>query len=57
MGLHTLNRAFEHRKEVRLMAATKDGRKFVRIPPHTKEVNGKKVQVPAHVRSTPTKCK
>lgn len=39
------------------MASTKDGRKFVRIPPHTKEVNGKKVKVRGHARSTRSKCK
>ncbi len=33
------------------MAQDSQGRKFNRIPEYTKVVNGKKVTVPAHVRS------
>lgn len=35
------------------MAKTGDGKKKVYVKPHKKTVGGKKVQVPAHYRSTP----
>ena len=37
---------------------TEKGTKYIRIPAYTKQVDGKSVKVPAHVRSTPcpSKC-
>lgn len=35
------------------MAQTKDGKKKVHVPEHTKIVDGKKVKVREHYRSTP----
>jgi hypothetical protein len=35
------------------MAKTNDGKKIVHVPAHTKTVDGKKVQVKPHYRSTP----
>ena len=35
------------------MAKTKKGNKKVHVPAHTKKVNGKKVKVDEHYRSTP----
>lgn len=35
------------------MAKTEKGKKIVHVKPHTKIVNGKKVKVPEHFRSTP----
>jgi hypothetical protein len=35
------------------MAQTEQGKKKVYVQAHTKVVNGKKVDVPAHYRSTP----
>ena len=35
------------------MAKTDEGKKKVYVKPHTKKVDGKKVKVPAHYRSTP----
>jgi hypothetical protein len=39
------------------MAKDSEGRKYNRIPSYTKEVNGKTVKVPAHVRSNRTDSK
>jgi hypothetical protein len=36
------------------MAKTEDGKKIVPVKPYTREVNGKKVEVKRHRRSTPT---
>jgi hypothetical protein len=38
------------------MAKTNDGKKIVVVKPYTRVVDGKKVKVPEHRRSTPTKC-
>ena len=38
------------------MAKTNGGKKIVTVQPYTRVVNGKKVEVPLHRRSTPTKC-
>jgi hypothetical protein len=35
------------------MAQTDDGKKFIRVPAHTREQGGETVKVPAHIRSTP----
>jgi len=35
------------------MAKTKEGKKIVPVKPYTREVNGKKVPVKRHDRSTP----
>ncbi len=35
------------------MAKTKEGKKIVHVRPHTKTINGKKVKVKTHRRSTP----
>ena len=35
------------------MAQTEKGQKFIRVPQHTREQDGKTITVPAHVRSTP----
>ena len=35
------------------MAKTKEGKKKVHVPAHTKVVNGKKDKEPEHYRSTP----
>jgi hypothetical protein len=35
------------------MAKTNGGKKIVHVPAHTKKVDGKKVQVREHYRSTP----
>lgn len=35
------------------MAKTKEGKKKVYVPSHTKQVNGKSVEVKTHYRSTP----
>ena len=35
------------------MGKTKGGKKKVHVPAHTKKVNGKKVKVKEHYRSTP----
>jgi hypothetical protein len=37
------------------MAKTNDGKKKVHVPSHIRIVNGKKVRVPEHYRSTPNK--
>ena len=36
------------------MAKTQEGKKFVPVKPYTREVDGKKVTVRRHDRSTPT---
>lgn len=40
-------------KVVIRMAKTKEGKKIVPVKPYTREVNGKKVPVKRHDRSTP----
>ncbi len=35
------------------MAKTKEGKKIVPVKPHTRKVDGKKVKVGGHRRSTP----
>jgi len=35
------------------MAKTEDGKKIVSVPSYTKKVNGRKVKVGPHKRSTP----
>jgi hypothetical protein len=37
------------------MAKTNEGKKIVPVAPYTRVVNGKKVKVSGHRRSTPTK--
>ncbi|MBI6118868.1 hypothetical protein [Salegentibacter maritimus] len=39
------------RKEVLIMAKDSEGRKFNRIPGHTKTVGGKAIKVKPHIRS------
>jgi len=38
------------------MAKTEDGKKIIPVKAYVRVVNGVKVKVPAHRRSTPTKC-
>lgn len=39
------------------MAQTKQGQKYNRIPAYTRQVDGKTIIVPAHVRSNPSTSK
>lgn len=42
---------------LKLMAKDSKGRKFNRIPEHTREVNGKVIRVKAYIRSNRKDCK
>jgi len=35
------------------MAKTEKGKKFVRVAEHVRIVDGKRIKVPGHIRSTP----